>query len=208
MCNKLKSIRQLRNQFFVMRHGHSLANQQGLVVSDPRNGVAEFGLSERGKSQVRISLENDSFLDAQTHIFCSDFKRALDTAEIVQSQLDCTSPIQIEPRLRERFFGNYELGTDAIYQDVWQQDLIDSDREKNNVESVNKVMFRAASLVADLDQQFTGVNILLIAHGDILQILQTGFALKDAREHRSLPHLDTAEIRLLSLDTHRHSDYV
>ena len=39
--------------------------------------------------------------------------------------------------------------------------------------------------------------VLLVAHGDVLQILQSGFAGRDPREHRSLAHLPTATLRAL-----------
>ena len=41
--------------------------------------------------------------------------------------------------------------------------------------------------------------VVLVAHGDVLQILQTRFACVDPRTHRSLPHLETAPLRSLSL---------
>ena len=41
-------------------------------------------------------------------------------------------------------------------------------------------------------------QVLLVAHGDVLQILQTAFTRVDVRTHRSLPHLETATVRELS----------
>jgi hypothetical protein len=40
--------------------------------------------------------------------------------------------------------------------------------------------------------------VILVAHGDVLQILQTAFEGVDPREHRSLPHLPNAELRWLN----------
>ena len=39
--------------------------------------------------------------------------------------------------------------------------------------------------------------VVLVAHGDVLQILQTSFARVDVRQHRSLEHLQTATLREL-----------
>jgi hypothetical protein len=45
-----------------------------------------------------------------------------------------------------------------------------------------------------------GWKCVLVAHGDVLQILQTGFLRhEDASGHRSLEHLETATIRELTL---------
>lgn len=41
-------------------------------------------------------------------------------------------------------------------------------------------------------------GVILVAHGDVLQILQTAFEGVDPREHRSLPHLPNAELRWLN----------
>ena len=47
--------------------------------------------------------------------------------------------------------------------------------------------------------RFADTTVLLVSHGDALQILQTAFHRMDASRHRQLDHLDTAEIRLLTL---------
>ena len=39
--------------------------------------------------------------------------------------------------------------------------------------------------------------VVLVAHGDVLQIAQTAFADVDPRTHRSLEHLETATLRKL-----------
>jgi len=207
MGDDLISIDSISNRFFIMRHGNSIANQQGLVVSDPGNGIADYGLSELGKNQVLMSIQKDVLLDADTLIFCSDFKRARQTAELVHQQLGCVHPVKCDQRLRERFFGDYELGADSIYEQVWQRDLVNPNQQHSGVESVNKVVRRAAALLGELNKNHQNEMILLVAHGDILQILQTTFAGKDASQHRSIPHLQTAEIRQL-LYTHQSADSV
>lgn len=50
----------LRNRYFLFRHGHSLANQGGIIVSAAENGVPAmggplgtgWGLSDKGKEQI------------------------------------------------------------------------------------------------------------------------------------------------------------
>ena len=60
-------------------------------------------------------------------------------------------------------------------------------------------MRRVTSLVADYESSHRGATLLLVSHGDALQLLQTAFRKQDASRHRSLEHLETAEIRLLEL---------
>lgn len=195
--NCLFNIDRLNNRYFAMRHGHSLANQQGIIVSHPDNGRSNYGLSELGREQVAASLQQDNHLDADTVVVTSDFKRARETAGIVLEILACRTPVYEEPRLRERYFGELELAADDGYEEVWQQDAANPDNQTRGVESVNQVMARVTSIVVDYENQYLGATILIISHGDALQILQTAFARLDASTHRQLDHLHTAEIRQL-----------
>jgi len=195
--NHLSNYAELSNDYYVMRHGQSLGNQQGIIVSDPANGCAGFGLSEPGREQVRASLQRDELLDADTLIVSSDFRRAHESAGIAHALLDCRSPLEFDVRLRERNFGEFELGPDSAYEEVWQQDELDPDSAYRAVESVNQVMARVTALIADCEQRYAQRSFLLVSHGDALQILQTAFARRDASAHRQLEHLHTAEIRQL-----------
>jgi len=38
-----------------MRHGHSEANEQGIIVSRPEIGTRRYGLTEKGRAQVEAS---------------------------------------------------------------------------------------------------------------------------------------------------------
>ena len=197
--NHLSNYADLSNDYYVMRHGHSLANQQGLIVSHPVNGCGGFGLSERGREQVRASLQHNDLLDADTIILSSDFSRAVESATIAADLLDCSVGVEIDLRLRERDFGELELGPDSAYASVWEQDEQDADGLFRAVESANQVMARVTGLILDLEQRHVDATLLLVSHGDALQILQTAFAGRDASAHRQLQHLQTAEIRPLLL---------
>ena len=196
--NQLNECGFIRNQYYVMRHGHSEANQLGIIVSHPQNGCDNYGLTELGRRQVEQSLDQNNQLDSDVMLICSDFKRARETAEIVRQRLGCKSPL-LDPRLRERNFGSLELGDDSGYDDVWREDAIDADSELNNVESINQVMSRVTAVIAEYEANYTASLFLLVPHGDALQLLQTAFLKQPASRHRDLRHLQTAEIRQLHL---------
>jgi broad specificity phosphatase PhoE len=61
------------------------------------------------------------------------------------------------------------------------------------------VLDRVTALVADLERRHAGRDILLVSHGDTLQILEAGFLRLDPSRHRRLSPLATAEIRELRL---------
>ena len=54
--NHLLDIVELNSQYFIMRHGESTANVEGIIVSTPENGVTKYGLSEEGQAQVKQSI--------------------------------------------------------------------------------------------------------------------------------------------------------
>ena len=122
----------------------------------------------------------------------------------------------IEPRLRERWFGSWDGRSDRHYQDVWDQDKVNPRHTLEGVESVWSVFDRATQTICDYEnlvllRLYNNNNnhetnscdkphcvwIVCVAHGDVLQILQTAFAGIDPRHHRSLEHLDTAVLRPL-----------
>ena len=195
--NHLLDLESLTNRYLIMRHGHSLANRQGIIVSHPSNGCNGFGLSGLGRQQVRESMQSDVLLDVDTIVVSSDFTRAAESAAIVHESLGCREALVTDVRLRERNFGELELGPDSAYDLVWDRDRLDPDSNWCSVESARQVMARVTALVAELEQRNTEQSFLLVSHGDALQILQTAFAHRDASEHRQLEHLNTAEIRLL-----------
>lgn len=196
--NYLKQVNELKNAYFGMRHGQSLANTQSLIVSKPENGISAYGLSEEGEEQVRKSINKaiaDNRLDERLHIISSDFKRARETAEIAQALLGVQREIQLDSRLRERDFGDFELKTNDFYERSWQQDAIDPSHTLHNVESAESVMERSSALIMSLERTYQGERFLLVAHGDTLQILQTAFLKVSASKQRKMKHLETAEIR-------------
>ena len=174
--NHLLRYQRLNNRYFAVRHGNSLANQQGIIVSHPQNGVSEYGLSETGQLQVIESVGKDRKLDAATLIVSSDFRRARETAEIIHRKLDSQSPLSFDPRLRERNFGELELGPDSAYADVWQEDEINANNQFRAVESPNQVMARVSKLVSDYESRYFEAIVFLLSHVFAFYLLQTAFA--------------------------------
>jgi broad specificity phosphatase PhoE len=160
-------------------------------------------------------------------ILSSDLLRAKETATILANtiQQDDSIPlyddnnnsngIVLDVRLRERWFGDWDGTSDANYENVWAEDAANSAHTNHNVESVDSVMERATACIVEWNNDILSASssslsstpwrwmVLVVAHGDVLQILQTAFEKKDGRLHRSLPHLETAQVRplVLSLDS-------
>ena len=80
-------FKKLKNRYFIIRHGESKANVAHILLSHPKDGMASFGLSPKGKKQVKISVlknKKSKLLDSDVIIYSSDFLRAKETAEIAK----------------------------------------------------------------------------------------------------------------------------
>lgn len=188
----------LQNSWFCLRHGQSEANMQHIIASDPATAVQHFGLTATGRAQVNDTFLAPQPLNRHTRIFSSDFKRARETALLAAESLDCSSDVAIDTRLRERYFGDFEAKTADQYKTVWQADQKDPQHTLYNVESVAAVATRMCDMVVTVDAEFSGESILVVSHGDPLQILECCFRGRDVAEHRELDPLNTAELRTLS----------
>lgn len=186
----------MKNSYFIMRHGQSTANAAGIIISRPEHGLLnDYGLSLTGKVQVKTAAEHSDFT-AATVIYSSDFSRAQQTANIVREYLGAPL-VHLAIELRERNFGNYEMTSNANYQQVWDHDKTDAKHQGQQVESVNQVSERVNALMRRLETSYINKTILLVSHGDTLQILQASLSGIGGPQHRSLPPLATAEIRKL-----------
>ena len=196
--NHLSGVERLANRFSVMRHAQSKANAGGIIVSrieDDRQG--DYGLTEHGRQQA-LAAAQICGLPGDTVIYSSDFSRARQTAEIVRAHLGAPEVV-IAEALRERCFGHWEGSVTGNYALVWAADETDPVHADGNVEPAAAVLDRTTALIVQLERRHCGRDILLISHGDTLQILQAGFLGVDPSRHRTLPHLATAEIRQLHL---------
>ena len=192
--NPLMNEVSFRNSYLLMRHGESDANVSGIIVSDPKIGCERFGLTDRGSKQIIASVKGFTG-EAITQIVCSDFLRTLQTAQLVANTLNLPQPEQ-EVGLRERFFGKWEGMSAEHYENIWQRDEMDKHSD-DGVERPQEVAQRGLMVLKRLEQQYQGEVILLVSHGDMLQILNTSIAGISPHKHRSLPHHQTGEIKYL-----------
>ncbi|KAJ3150597.1 hypothetical protein HDU89_003005 [Geranomyces variabilis] len=147
----------LNHRALMLRHGQSQANVQGVIVSLPATGCNASGLTEKGKAEAKAAarkLEQDLAPGDRVRIHSSDFLRALETATTVAAALslsDIDVTIHLTQKLRERFFGEYEGGSTASYQLVWDADA-HQEPCQHRVESVQSVRKRALEAVREADE--------------------------------------------------------
>ena len=188
----------LQNSYYILRHGESEANVSGLIISAPENGVSRYGLTEKGKAMVEKSITGASFTSPISKIISSDFKRAMETARIAAGLLGTGAP-QVNFLLRERFFGDLEGKSSDAYPQVWEKDRKDPDNSALGVESPRELAARITRLFRSLENTFTDEVILLVSHGDTLQIMQTITSGSEAHHHRAIQHIHPGELRHLEI---------
>lgn len=189
----------LKNIYYIMRHGESEANARGLIVSSPAVGISGFGLTERGRDQVYETFDELPMSGHISLIITSDFLRARQTAAIVGDVFGIMDVVESH-ELRERFFGDFDGGDDNRYAEVWAIDDKHLNEYPSGVESPESVKGRVLALIARCEKQYEGEAILLVSHGDTLQILQAVFSGISPFEHRKMKHLDKGELRRLDPD--------
>ncbi|KAG8083492.1 hypothetical protein GUJ93_ZPchr0015g6719 [Zizania palustris] len=85
-----------RNKYWILRHGRSVPNERGIIVSSLENGMKpEFGLAPQGVEQARLAgelfrkeLEELGVPLDSVKICYSPFSRTMETAREVARVLD------------------------------------------------------------------------------------------------------------------------
>jgi len=194
--NHLKKINSLNNRYFILRHGQSKANIKDIFCGDPEVGKVKYGLTKIGEQQVKDSVNSWLFKDAETIIYSSPFKRTMETANIAKSICKVTE-FHISDKLVERKFSELEGLQTSRYREVWGMDKTNNDNDYLGAETVNQVLDRTTSLIIDLEKTHNNKNILLVGHGDPLQILNHAFHRPKIVDRTSLPSLYNANLREL-----------
>ncbi|XP_030450665.2 uncharacterized protein LOC115672839 [Syzygium oleosum] len=175
----------LRNRYWVLRHGKSVSNERGLVVSSLENGtLPEYALASDGVDQARMAgelflqaLKENNIPLENVRICYSPFARTSHTARVVASVLNIPfegPQCKVVVDLRERYFGpSFELKSHDKYTEIWALDEKDPFQRPEGGECVDDVASRLAKAMVNIETKFQGCAVLIVSHGDPLQILQT-----------------------------------
>ena len=155
-------------RLIVIRHGETDWNLGTRI-----QGHTDIALNPTGRkqaAQVAAALRDE----AVEAIYASDLQRAWQTA----SSIACATqaPLHAETGLRERSFGSFEGKTYAELEAEFPEDSLrwrqrDPDWTPPAGESLVTMRERIASTAARLAQQHLGGQIVLVAHGGVLDQL-------------------------------------
>lgn len=181
-------------RILAIRHGETMWN-----VDTRIQGHLDIGLNDTGRWQAErlgMALKDEPI----TAIYASDLSRAHDTALAVSRHNGV--PVQAEPGLRERSFGEFEGRTFAeIETELPEQAKRWRKRDPSFTpaggESLLMLEARVLSVAGRLAAQHPGEQIALFAHGGVIDILYRAATRLDLQAARTWALGNTAINRLL-----------
>uniref|UniRef100_A0A0G4FQI6 Phosphoglycerate mutase (2,3-diphosphoglycerate-dependent) n=1 Tax=Chromera velia CCMP2878 TaxID=1169474 RepID=A0A0G4FQI6_9ALVE len=204
----------------LVRHGQSEANVLKIISCDPTVSVHQHGLTEVGRQQAKetasqlLKLIEEKYGENTTvHILTSDFKRARETAcELLEifKEGGLQPSLSLKEGLRERSFGRLNGESTDKYEEVWKLDAAQEGKDESlGQETTDRVQSRALKVLEDHQEQISACGgdsgsesrpsvTVLVAHGDVLQIVQTHFEGQPSFKHRFLQHIDTGGFRIVN----------
>lgn len=178
--SKINATPLLNNSYFALRHGESVPNVKKIICSAPQAALDPVvgGLTDKGREQAAAAaaeltaiLKQSGLPFEKVILVSSDFARARETASVVQQKLRIRQQdFVLEAGLRERDFGLYEGQSSECYPLVWAHDCLNSRHTHEQVESVASVFERTMDVVLQCEQRYAGAVIVLVSHGDTLQV--------------------------------------
>jgi len=149
----------------LIRHGQTDWNR-----AQRFQGQSDIPLNETGRKQAQALAER---LAAEPFdaVYSSDLQRATETASIIRR-----SGFQPDTRLREVHFGDWEgLTYDEIKAKhpeplaAWEADIFKN--APPNGETLEELSVRVQSMLDELREKHEDQNVLVVAHGGVLQTL-------------------------------------
>lgn len=133
-------------------HGTTTDNEKHLS-----SGWSDVELSELGRKQS-IELKDQTKDRSFDVVFCSDLKRAFESARLTW---DGIVPIVPDQRLRECNYGNYNSKPSSVVEPMQENMVWD---KFPNGESYEDVKARVADFLQFLKQNYNGKSVAIVAH--------------------------------------------
>ena len=158
-------------RIIAVRHGETDWN-----VATRIQGQLDIGLNDKGRWQAERVAQAlaDEAMDA---VYSSDLSRAHATAQaIAAAQSTAPLAVQTHTGLRERCFGKFEGHTYAAIEAQWPDEsrlwrIRDPHFAPPGGESPLRLMERVGQVVNEIAANHLGQQIVLVAHGGVLDML-------------------------------------
>lgn len=134
-------------------HGTTLDNEKEIS-----SGWFDVELSDLGREQsikLREQIKDRKF----DVVFCSDLKRAINTATLA---FEGTAPIIADPRLRECNYGKLNAGPSGVVEPMCEGECIYNKFPEG--ESYEDVKIRIADFLNFLKENYNDKNVAVVSH--------------------------------------------
>lgn len=180
-------------RLIVVRHGETAWNVDTRV-----QGQLDIGLNATGERQAQ-QLGEALADETVAAVYASDLSRAWNTARAVAGPLGIE--VIAEPRLRERAFGHFEGRTFADIEanspdEARRWRTRDPEFAPEGGESLVVFRQRVTAVAADLAARHTGTQVVLVAHGGVMDVLYRAATGQELQAPRTW-HLGNAAINRL-----------
>ena len=197
--NHLNEIKKFKNNYYIMRHGQSKSNIKKVIAGHPKNCITKYGLTEVGKQQAEESAKKCKEISSKAIIYHSDFRRARETAHIAK-KIFGIKDIRKSKRLRERYCGSLEGKSAKRIHELYKADEKDENHRKFGCQTLREIESQITSIIKYLETIHKNKTILLVSHGDALQILQNAAKKLHPTKYTKIKYMPNAEIRKLKLN--------
>lgn len=181
-------------RIIAIRHGETAWN-----VATRIQGHLDIELNETGRWQARRVAK--ALSDEPIHaVYSSDLLRARDTAHAIAST--CGQALQTHTGLRERDFGVLQGQTHAEIEAHWPEQALrwrkrDPHWVPEGGESLVRLRTRITQTASELAARHVGEQIVLVAHGGVMDVLYRAATGQDLQAPRSWQLGNAAINRLL-----------
>lgn len=169
--------------FWLIRHGETEWNANRRLQGWLDIPLSEIGLRQAQQLAAYLKTVASPRFDG---VYTSDLSRAAETARLATAHLGL--PVITSQALRERNYGRYQgLDWAALSEGLAAQgvNLRDPDQAVEDGESLRQFAERVRSAFHGLAQENAGKNLLVFAHGGVIDIawrLAGGHSLETKRE--------------------------
>ena len=182
-----------KNTYFLLRHGQATHNVSYMIASTvSEESDSPSRLTDVGREQSQTAAEKLS-KESIDYIYSSPYKRTVDTATIVAEQLGLD--IKTDKRLREVDVGTLSGFSEEEYHEYFRgKDKFTEAAEGG--ESLIDLRNRMKGFLDDMEERYTGKNILIVSHGDPIWMLYSLFQNVEGDEILKMPYPDTGEFKV------------
>jgi broad specificity phosphatase PhoE len=163
--------------FYICRHGQTENNK-----SKTFSGWVDTPLTSQGLQDARSTASKLSGVDVDI-IISSDLGRAFVTAYIISRELGYTAEIIRSAKLREVNYGDMGGVSIAKAQSIYPGLDTDTNFVAPNGESLGQMQQRVLEFIAEQSKQYSHNNILLVAHGGVIDAVRASFLRQDLGQY-------------------------